>query len=676
MNLGDKTVLVCDCEGTMPLDGKALAKACGAEGCTVGTQLCRDQIARVVDAGRTGSDVIIACTQEGTAFSEALEEAGLDPSVHLVNIRENAGWSTEAKSATPKIAALLAEAALETPTVSTVEMQSTGICLVYGAGQVALDAARQLEGRMTVSLLLTDAQDITPFGASDMMVATGRIAAASGHLGDFEISVNGYAPLSPSSRDGSKFGRQSNGAAAKCDVILDLSGSAPLFPHHERRDGYLRADPGDAVAVIKAVFAASDLQGEFEKPRYVTFKADLCAHSRSKITGCSRCLDVCPAGAILPAGDSVEIDPYLCGGCGSCSSVCPTQASSYAYPPDQFLLTRMRTLLSTYTDAGGKKPVVLVHAEEHGKGVIEASARFGKGLPARVIPFPVHETTQIGAEFMLSALAFGAERVVLLVSHKRRAELDGLAQQVGLAEAIQTSLGYESGLVSVICEDDPDAVEAALYGLPKVKGTLKSAANFLPQPEKRTNMRLAGAHLLAHAPTPQETVMLPPGSAFGRIKVDVDNCTLCLSCVGACPTNALTDNPDKPQLSFQENACIQCGLCKNTCPEKVITLEPRYRFSEKVNDREVIKEEEPFECISCGKPFASKSTIEKMLATLGGKHWMFEGDGANRLKMCEDCRVEAVFNDSPHLASGKRPVQRTTDDYLAARDRGEEDSMD
>lgn len=675
MKMGDKTVLVCDCAKTMPLDGAAIAKACGAESCTVHHLLCRDQIGRVVEAGRNG-DVIVACTQESAAFTEALDEQGLTPDLQLANIREFAGWSKEAKSATPKIAALLAEAALKAPDVSTVSMESGGICLVYGAGQVALDAARQLNGRMTVSLLLTDLGDLMPLGIMDLMTATGRIASAAGHLGDFEINVNSYAPLNPSSRDQLSFGLHSNGAAAKCDVILDLSGRAPLFTNHERRDGYLRADPKDPVAVQKAIFAASDLVGEFEKPRYVNFRSDLCAHSRSQITGCTRCLDVCPAGAISPAGDAVSIDPYLCGGCGSCNSVCPTQAASYAYPSDQHLLTRAKTLLSTYLKAGGTRAVLVVHAAEHGFGMMEASARFGRGLPSRAVPLAVHEPTQIGAEFLLSTFAFGADRVVILVPQKHWDELDGLAQQAGLAESILSGLDYQSGLVTVLVEDDPDALEAALYDAPKVKKGLKTPSAFLPQPEKRTNMRLAAEHLRKNAPGPTDMISLPPGSAFGTINVDVEGCTLCLACVGACPTNALADNPDKPQLSFQESACIQCGLCKNTCPEKVITLESRYRFGEKANDRVVIKEEEPFECISCGKAFASKSTIEKMIETLSGKHWMFEGAGADRLKMCEDCRVQSVFNDSPQMASGQRPKVRTTEDYLAARDRGETGDLD
>lgn len=683
MKLNDKTVLICDCEGTMPLDGEKLAKACGrkpAEAPAVHRNLCRrelERFARSVDgAARDGTGTIVACTQERIAFEEAIADSGLEaPPPTFVNVREQAGWSAEADKAGPKTAALLADAALDRPDVGTVAMESTGLCLIHGAGQQAVDAARQLEGRLSVSLLFTDPQDVLPLGVMDLMVARGRIAGASGHLGAFEIVVDRYAPLDPASRGELAWGRPANQAASRCDLIIDMSGGAPLFPAHEKRDGYLRVDPEDPVAVQKALLQASNLVGEFEKPRYVAFDADKCAHSRARITGCTRCLDVCPASAIQPDGDHVAIDPYICGGCGACNSVCPTEAARYAYPDDQFLLTRVRTLLKTFAEAGGKRPTLLFYAEARSFETIEASARFGRGLPAATLPVPINEAGQINAELLVSAITMGAHRAVILVHPSKRDELDGLAQQTALVETMLSGLGYESGLVEVLTEADPDALEAALYDSPaaKRKLTMPTPSAFAPQAEKRTNLRMAAAHLHKHAPDAHDTVSLAKGAAFGTVNVDVEGCTLCLACVGACPTGALGDNPDLPQLSFTEDACIQCGLCKNTCPEKVIALEPRYNFRADAAERRVIKEEEPFHCVSCGTPFAAKSTIEKMLETLGDKHWMFKGGQMERLKMCEDCRIQAVFDagEGEVFHTGSRPKPRTTEDYIAARERGD-----
>src|SRR6185436_2203504 len=183
----------------------------------------------------------------------------------------------------------------------------------------------------------------------------------------------------------------------------DLTGDAPLFPAADLRDGYLRADPGQPAAVLKAVLEARDLVGTFEKPRYVAFDAGLCAHSRSRIVGCTRCLDLCPAGAISPAGDHVAISAEICAGCGQCAAACPTGAASYALPPADALLRRLRTLLTTYREVGGTRPVLLLHDEAHGTPLIEALARHGAGLPANALPLAVNEVTQIGLEAIAAA---------------------------------------------------------------------------------------------------------------------------------------------------------------------------------------------------------------------------------------------------------------------------------
>src|SRR3546814_4729385 len=80
-------------------------------------------------------------------------------------------------------------------------------------------------------------------------------------------------------------------------------------------------------------------------------------------------------------------------------------------------------------------------------------------------------------------------------------------------------------------------------------------------------------HLHEKAPEPVDLLPLAPGAPFGRIAVDTAGCTLCLACVSACPTGALLDDENRPWLGFREEACVQCGLCRATCPEKVIALE-------------------------------------------------------------------------------------------------------
>src|SRR5205085_3407794 len=119
------------------------------------------------------------------------------------------------------------------------------------------------------------------------------------------------------------------------------------------------------AAVLASVLHARDLLGRFDKPRYVTFTAELCAHSRSNIVGCRRCLDLCPTSAIVPAGNYVAIDEKICAGCGQCAAACPTGAASYGLPPADALLRKLRTLLIVYREEGGAGPILLFHDEEH-----------------------------------------------------------------------------------------------------------------------------------------------------------------------------------------------------------------------------------------------------------------------------------------------------------------------
>jgi ferredoxin len=662
-------ILICSCEDTMPLDKAAVERGCRGAEVSSARQLCRVELEKFRVAAAGGEPLIVGCTQEAPLFSET---AG-DADVTYANLRETAGWSKDAAAAGPKMAALLAAAADPRPEVPFLSLTSDGVILIYGRDEQAIEAGNLLKDHLDVTVLIKPPAEVAPPRVTEFPVVQGAIRSAKGYLGTFEIIVDGYAQPAPSSRGTLSFAARRDGATSHCDLVLDISGDAPLFSAADLRDGYLRADPKDPAAVLKAVLKARDLVGSFDKPRYVAFTEDLCAHSRSQIIGCTRCLDLCPAGAIAPAGDHVAVDAYICAGCGQCAAVCPTGAAAYALPPADALVRKLRALLTAYREAGGGEPVVLVYDEAHGTPLIEALARVGDGLPADVLPFSVNEVTQIGLEAIAAAFAYGAAAVRLLLRAKPRHDVTGLTRTLALAEPILAGLGFGSARVATIETDDPDALADALRAIEKRKGTPRPAT-FLPAGGKRDLMRLALRELQRAAPAPVDLIALPAGAPFGTIEINVEGCTLCLACVSACPTGALSDNPERPQLRFAEDACVQCGLCKATCPEKVITLRPQLDFRAATASARVLKEEEPFHCIRCNKAFGVKSTIERVAAKLEGKHWMFQ-NSAQRLdviKMCEDCRVIAITEQEfDPYAAPPRPNARTTEDYLREREEQE-----
>jgi ferredoxin len=663
-------ILICSCEDTMPLDAQAVGSGCRGAQVSSANHLCRAQIDRFRAAVTQGGSLIVGCTQEAPLFAEVAAEQENPATLTFVNLRETAGWSDEAGRAGPKMAALIAASAEPVPDVPLVNITSEGVTLVYGRDERAIEAAKLLADHLDVTVLLSRPQDLAPPQVTAFPVVKGTIRSAKGALGAFELTVDDYAAPAPSSRGALVFGAARNGAESRCDLVIDLTGGAPLFPAHDLREGYLRADPADPVAVLKAVLKARDLSGDFDKPRYVTFTPEICAHSRSNIVGCHRCLDLCPTGAITPAGNHVSIDPYVCAGCGQCAAVCPTGAASYAFPPADTLLRKLRAMLTAYRAAGGTRAIVLLHDEPHGGAMIDALARHGEGLPANVLPLAVNEVTQVGLEAVAAAFAYGAAGVRILTRAKPRHDIAGLHQTIALADPILAGLGFGTGRVATIETDDPFGLGAALRAIAPAESAPRPAT-FQPVGAKRDVLRLALRELHHAAPAPVDIVALPAGAPFGTVELNVEGCTLCLSCVAACPTGALSDDQERPLLRFAEDACVQCGLCKATCPEKVITLRPQLDFRATTAPARVLKEEEPFCCIRCAKPFGVKSSIERVVAKLEGKHWMFQ-NSAKRLdviKMCADCRVIVMTEEKfDPFAAPPRPSPRTTEDYLRERE--------
>jgi ferredoxin len=325
---------------------------------------------------------------------------------------------------------------------------------------------------------------------------------------------------------------------------------------------------------------------------------------------------------------------------------------------------------------------VLFYDGDHGEPLIDALARFGDGLPANVLPVRVNEVTQVGLEAIAALFAYGAVGVRFLTRTKPRHDISALERTAALAETIVGALGFGAAnglpVVSLIQTDDPEALGAAVADA-AFGSSAPNPASFMPVGSKRSVLEFSFRELHLAAPRPVDVVPLAAGAPFGSLAINIAGCTLCLSCVSACPTHALNDNAERPMLRFTESLCVQCGLCAATCPEDVITLKPQIDFAAWKAPPRIVKEEEPFHCVQCDKPFGTRASIERVIEKLENRHWMFSGSaGQSRtrvLMMCEDCRVEVVVNESfdPHSAP-QRPRVRTSEDYLAERTTGRTDT--
>ncbi|WP_435230406.1 4Fe-4S binding protein [Pseudopelagicola sp. nBUS_20] len=649
-----KSLILCDCSKSSKLNTEAL-EASGKVACSkVHSSLCTFESDAAKNAIATGNSVI-GCQQERAFFTELAADLEV-PEPCFVDLRDRAGWSEQASTAGPKMAALLADALRESPPTKTFDIVSEGICLVLGENSLALTAAAQLASFLSITVLLESATDLPLDRSFDTIV--GQLKSATGALGNFDVRIDELQQIKPGGRSALGLAEPRNGAETNCDIILDLRRTAPLFPAHTKREGYLRADPKDPAAVYKAILQASHLVGTFEKPLYLSLDPTMCAHSRAEQIGCSKCLNICPTSAIKPAGDHVDIDPNICAGCGSCATLCPSGAISYDDPAVDFLFKRIAGMAEAYLEAGGDQPRLLVHDRDYGAEIIALSARFDRGLPADVIPMDLEQVSGFGHAEMLTALATGFAAVDILVSPKT--EKDALEPELKLAQAL-TGKPQRLRLIEPI---DPSDLCTTLYETKSED--LEHVTPILPLGTRRQVTRLA---VKALQPQLKEPIPLPRDAPYGAILIDTEACTLCLSCASLCPAGALGDNPDMPQLRFQEDACLQCGLCANVCPEKAIRLQPQFDTSEAVFSQRVIHEEDPFECVECGQPFGVKSTVEHIIEKLAGKHAMFDTSDATRMiKMCDNCRVNAQFHSEKNpFSSSEKPRVRTTEDYLSKR---------
>ncbi|MBS1303725.1 4Fe-4S binding protein [Loktanella sp. SALINAS62] len=644
-----KTVLICDCLGSQRVDGTLLDAAAGVSCSACHTSLCDTQI-DIAERAMAGGDLVIACQQEAPRFRELAADIGASEPM-FVDLRDRAGWTAD-DAAPAKQAALLAEGVQTPPATRTFDVESAGTCLILGTSEVAVRVAADLAPILGVTLLMPDGWDVDLHTGYDTV--TGTLTQATGSLGRFETRFDNLRQTIPGGRGPVAMTAAQDGARSGCDIILDLRGEGALFAADTKRDGYLRADPGSQPAVASVVLAASQMVGTFEKPFYVRMEPSLCAHSRAEQVACTNCLDLCPTGAITPDGDHVTVDPAICAGCGACSAVCPSGAISFDAPAPDDTFRRLNTLASTYRKAGGTAPRLLVHDADHGTQMIGLAARFGRGLPADVIPLQVAALAAFGHAESLAALGAGFADVAILLSPKT--ERPAPIAETALANAIA---GRDA--VRLLDLADPDALSDALFDT--VPGPVVAT------PALQMGRRRQVARLAARTLNPDvDVIPLPAGAPYGAVLVDTDACTLCLACVSLCPSGALGDNADRPQLRFQEDACLQCGLCAGVCPEDAITLKPQLDLTEAALTQTVVNEEEPFACVSCGSLFGVKSTIEAVTAKLAG-HAMFPNPDALRMiQMCDDCRVNAQYHSEGNpLSGGDRPKPRTSDDYFSKR---------
>ena len=478
---------------------------------------------------------------------------------------------------------------------------------------------------------------------------------------------------------------------AAFDLVLDLQPS-PSYAGSSLPLGYYAPGP-DPAALEEAMDEMPEMRGQFRKPQFISFQDKRCLHGRSRTHDCRRCVEICPFGAIrsvdtagqatgnlsseqgrqkgvvghargfgAAATRKIVFDHYLCQGCGGCDLVCPADAVDMVEPSRQNMLGKLRNELVSRQEGADVAPTLVIAPQVHTPNLAAGyfipdvptadrreSSRMDERNNGRTAYFEMEQITQAGLDTLLAAFAYGAGSVLVACGSQSPPGIRKAVEwQVLMARAVLKGLGLPEDacqFVLVPPETSWSAEEALNATSPERQAIHLPVrpASFPPEHDRRTLVRLSAQHLHARSGSTDRTLPLPAGAPFGTVAVGA-SCTLCMACASACPSGALSAGGDTPRLVFRESQCLQCGLCKATCPEKAIRMDARLLCDLTAAEAPVtLRETEPFRCIECGVPFASQSMIERMQEKLIG-HWMYASEGQlRRLKMCVTCRTRDAF---------------------------------
>src|SRR6056297_620360 len=312
-------------------------------------------------------------------------------------------WPATTPAGRARAAALADSEPMPEP-MEWVEYRSSGRLLIIGPADDAWPLAEVLSEHLACTMLATSPPSSPPESAPPARYLDGRPKDLTGHLGDFSLNVE--VDRGRVLGAGAAFGIESG----TFDLVLDLDGSGGLRMDEPPPGYFLATDPAGRE---KALEELPQMVGDFQKSRYFSYDPEICAHGASGMTGCSNCLLACATDAIVSIGDKIEVNPYLCQGCGSCATVCPSGAMQYQAPTVVDLIDSSRRMLNTFHDHAGDAPApeMLLYSDESAQPELLAHAA---ALPEHVLPLAVEDVGSVGMDAALSLLAFGAARVFLL----------------------------------------------------------------------------------------------------------------------------------------------------------------------------------------------------------------------------------------------------------------------
>ncbi|EAL3919607.1 4Fe-4S dicluster domain-containing protein [Campylobacter upsaliensis] len=353
---------------------------------------------------------------------------------------------------------------------------------------------------------------------------------------------------------------------------------------------------------------------------FITYNSSVCQYHKRRSEHCAKCAEICPTTAILKDDEEriLEFSQIDCLGCGGCVSVCPSGSLDYA-PMNRDSFFKMLDFVEGSKICIIPKKMPLEHL----------NLRLGEG----VLPFMIEGEKWLSNLHFLSLLQASGANLVFYTDFVSR----GSAEAIGLLNAV---FERKFGKKAIFVASDEKELENALTKLEFIEGLNFSFHNHTLT--NRENFAVRLRHLIAD----ENLGVVESGEwlRYGDLRLNVDTCTLCLACVGACNVGALVADSKENALKFNPSLCTTCGYCEASCAEKdTLKLERSgLRLEKSYFDFRTLTKDELFACVECGKEFATKKAVEKIASLMRDK---FANDEAKlkSLYCCAECKAKVML---------------------------------
>lgn len=323
-----------------------------------------------------------------------------------------------------------------------------------------------------------------------------------------------------------------------------------------------------------------------------------CSKLRHRRSTCTLCADYCPVQAIT-WGESLQVDPDKCTGCGICAAVCPTGAFEAQAPTNMELLTRIQELAKERASVAFACPRYLESRGGDDDHFIQVNClgRLDESILVGVVSLGVQavwlmdgacpecpytvacpERSRRGRAVAAQATqranallqAFGVPERIFIgpqlppgpsTTARSPAALEGLSRR-----ALFSLAARETAKTAVVIVDRLLAGQGAQAeeGQSPRKGELP-----VRLPVKR-RLLLAALKQIGKLAIADFEADGGPWAQFGF----KETCTGCQMCAFFCPTGALSkiEEGGKAGVAFRISHCTNCRLCQEICYWKAVVL--------------------------------------------------------------------------------------------------------